>query len=283
MRSHLRQAKTLKGFSQSNTNEITTMDNNQDKHIYKRPESLYGEVIEDVSPLDDVELSQDEKQTFLEIERGYVSDAYNKISEARERALDGYEDRRQPEIELRSRHAVAAELRQIINEIETLREQHVASQRAQVQMMSALRRLAILLFSKDASYILEPTIEKVIDQESVLNTIFPKDPEVTKLKFFILSNEHGRKIYHQQESLNLKKHFINSYEPKEFGIEKSSTFYDESHGRVVNISVPVSDAEAQNLLIAAKRYYNEVTGKVYVKKAAPRLRFRSKDDYDLAA
>ena len=259
------------------------MDNNQDKHIYQRPESLYGDVIEDVPHTDDVELSQDEEQTFLAIEREYVSEAFNKITADLEMSLSGYENRSEPEVELRSRHQIAFQLIQIINEIESLREQHVASKQAEVRMMSALRRLAILLFSRDASNILEPTIEKTIDQESVLNTIFPHDPDVTMRKFFILSNEHGRKIYHQQESPIRAKHFINSYEPTEFGIEKSSTFYDESHGRVVNISVPVSDAEAQNLLIAAKRYYTEVTGKVYVKKAAPRLRFRSKGDHDLAA
>jgi hypothetical protein len=141
-----------------------------------------------------------------------------------------------------------------------------------------------VLFAKDAAHTLNPSEEKIVDHESrSVTNIFPKDPDVTDLKFFFLPDEFGHKWYHAQTSLIPSKNFTNSYAPQEFGIEKSSTFYDEGHGRTVNISTPVGDEEARNLLVASKNYYNEVTGKVYIKKAAPRLRFRSKDDYDLAA
>jgi hypothetical protein len=124
----------------------------------------------------------------------------------------------------------------------------------------------------------------MVDHElrSVTN-IFPKDPDVTDLKFFFLPDEFGQKWYHAQTSKIPAKNFTNSYTITEFGIEKSSTFFDEGHGRTVNISTPVTQSEAKNLLVAAKNYYNELTGKVYVKKAAPRRLFRPKSDYDLAA
>jgi len=128
------------------------------------------------------------------------------------------------------------------------------------------------------------SIHNIVDRElrSVTN-IFPKDPDVTDLKFFFLPDEFGQKWYHSQTSKVPSKNFTNSYSITEFGIEKSSTFYDEGYGRTVNISVSVSDQEARNLLVAAKNYYNELTGKVYVKKAAPRHLFRSKSNYDLTA
>jgi hypothetical protein len=128
------------------------------------------------------------------------------------------------------------------------------------------------------------TIDKIIERESAVGgKVFSADPDVTEVKYFFLPDEQGHKWYYQQTSPVRSKNFTNSYLVTEFGIEKSSTFFDEQTGRTVNVSTPVDESEARNLLTAAKKYYAEVTGKVYVKKPASRLLFRSKSNDGLAA
>jgi len=130
----------------------------------------------------------------------------------------------------------------------------------------------------------QATIDKLIERESkVGGKVFSADPDITEVKYFFLPDDQGHKWYYQQTSPVRSKNFTNSYLVTEAGIEKSSTFFDEQLGRTVNISIPVDEPEALNLLIAAKKYYSEVTGKVFVKKAASRLRFGPKSNYDLTA
>lgn len=137
-----------------------------------------------------------------------------------------------------------------------------------------------LLFTNKSQTTLRPTIEAIIDDESKVGAkLFPTDQDVTSVKYFFLPDESGHKWYYQQTSPIQSKNFTNSYMVTEFGIEKSSTFFDERQGRMINVSVPVSDVEAQNLLTAAKNYYAEVTGKVYVKAPAPRFRFGTTNDH----
>ncbi|MBC7564606.1 hypothetical protein H7100_00015 [Candidatus Saccharibacteria bacterium] len=145
-------------------------------------------------------------------------------------------------------------------------------------------RILKVLLSTNTSSAPRSTIDKIIEHESKVGAkVFSSDPDVTDVKYFFLPDEQGHKWYYQQISTVRSKNFTNSYSVTETGIEKSSTYYDEQLGRIVNVSTTVDDAEANNLLIAAKKYYSEVTGKVYVKKPIPRFRFGSKNAHDLMA
>lgn len=145
-------------------------------------------------------------------------------------------------------------------------------------------RILKVLLSTNTSNTPRTTIDKIIEHESRVGAkVFSSDPDVSDVKYFFLPDEQGHKWYYQQVSTVRAKNFTNSYTVTEAGIEKSSTYFDERLGRTVNISTAVDELEANNLLIAAKKYYSEVTGKVYVKKPAPRFRFGSKSTYDLTA
>jgi len=214
------------------------------------------------------------------IAREYVSDTYNQMTQDLEMSLSGYETRQVPTVEIASPHPIAVEMLQIGAELKARRAQYHESL---IEAGLAVRFLG-KLFAKDPTSVAKPSIEKIIEHESKVGAkLFPADPDVTEMKYFFLPDESGDKWYHSQVSPVRHKHFTNSYAINEYGIEKSSTFFAEHHGRFVNVLLPTSEEEAQNLLIASKNYYTEVTGKVYVKKPAPRLRFRSKDDLGLAA
>jgi len=235
------------------------MDNNQDKSVFQTPAIENGESL---------------------IEHEYVSEKYNQITQDLEMSLSGYENRHVPTVEIASPHPIAAEMLQIGAELKARRAQYHESL---IEAGLAVRVFG-KLFAKDPESVARPSIEKIIEHESKVGAkLFPADPDVTEMKFFFLPDESSDKWYHSQVSPVLHKHFTNSYTIYEYGIEKSSTFFAEHQGRFVNALLPTSEEEARNLLIASKNYYTEVTGKVYIKKPAPRLRLRPKDHDDLAA
>jgi hypothetical protein len=263
--------------------------------MYQRPTPQNGVSFDTVPPVVDAPvdavLSDEEiNKRFDVIAREEISLAYDKMTQDLEMSLSGYESREQPKVELMSPHPIAEQLLQIGNDVEEKRNEYHESLVETARFKRAIRKVLGLLFTNPATESPKPTLESIIEHESRLGAkLFPKDAEVSKVKFFYLSEmdpRSGQKVqkwYHTQESTNVAKSFTNSYEVSLYGIEKSSTFLDPRQGRMVNVSVPVDEPEAQNLLIASKSYYQEVTGKVYVKAAAPRFRFRSKSDYDLAA
>ena len=257
------------------------MDNNQDKNVFQVPATQNGESLNVPLTSVDAGMSDTEvERNFTTIAREYVSETYNQMTQDLEMSLSGYETRPVPTVEIASPHPVAVELLQIGAELKARRAKYHES----LVEAGIVARFLGKLIAKDPSSIAQPSIEKIIEHESKIGAkLFPLDSEVTEMKYFFLPDEAGDKWYHSQVSAVRHKHFTNSYAINEYGIEKSSTFFAESHGRFVNVSLPTSEEEARNLLIASKKYYTEVTGKVYVKKPAPRLRFRSKDDYKLAA
>ena len=151
-------------------------------------------------------------------------------------------------------------------------------------------RLLMPLIYNGTSEAANLKVEKSIDTESKIGgSIFTKPSDVTSIKFFYLP-EHNPAMnqeidiwHYSQESLDRIKNFTNSYKITENHIEKSSTFYDERIGSIVNRSSIPGALEMHNLLVASKKYYTSVTEKSYIKSAAPRFRFGSKSDHDLAA
>jgi hypothetical protein len=197
---------------------------------------------------------------------------------------DMWIETRQPaKADLMSPHLEAMQILQIDAEILEQRYEHYQSM-VDSAPATLIAKIITRMFAQNPSAIIDPSVEKIIEHESKQGVkIYPKDIDVTELKFFLLPDERDHKWYYSQVSSVREKNFTNSYTIRETGIDKSSTFYDESHGRTVNISLPTNDSEAKNLLIGIKKYHKEVTGNVFVKKAAPRFRFGSKSDHDLAA
>ena len=255
--------------------------NNQDqfqKDVYQVPSSQSGESLNAPAAPVETELSQQEvDQRFYAVEQEYVQQVLSDMARDLEMSASGFEQTQPPVVELMTPHPIAADVLQIGTDIKARRAEHHESLIESARLNTPVGRFITKLFAKDATASLTPTFDKIIEHESKLGAkLFPVDPDVTEVKFFFLPDEEGDKWYHTQVSPVRAKHFTNSYTIRETGIEKSSTFFDEHLGRIVNVSVPISDEEARNLLIAAKNYYTEVTGKVYVKPPAPRFRFGSK-------
>lgn len=252
------------------------MDNNQfQKNVYQVPESPSGEFLDTPETPVDTELSQAEvEQRFSTIAREEVLQAFNQMTQDLEMSVSGFETRPLPEVALTAPHPTAVELLQIAAELQERRARHLASLVQRVEEMGILGRAKVRLTAKDPAAILNPTLGKIIDQESELGVeLFEHDPDVTEIKYFLHDNEW----FHEQKSPVPTKKFTNKYEVTESSILKSSSFYNQQIGSVVTRTVLVDEAEARNLLIASKKYYEKVTGSVYVKPPAPRFHFVSKN------
>jgi hypothetical protein len=102
------------------------MDNNQDKNVYQYPASQSGEVFDGPLVMESAELTEEEsRQKFVEIEREYVRDTFNQMTQDLEMSLLGYEKPIQPTVELMSPDPIATELLQIGAELMELRQKHV--------------------------------------------------------------------------------------------------------------------------------------------------------------
>jgi hypothetical protein len=252
------------------------MDNNQfQKNVYQVPSSPSGESLDVPMASLEMQPSQEEvDRRFSTIAREEVLQAFNQMTQDLEMSLSGYETRPVPEVELATPDPIAVELLQIAADLQERRARHLASLIQRVEEMGFIEKNKIRLTAKNPSAILNPTIEKIIDQESKLGIeLFEHDPDVAEIKYFL----HDSEWFHEQLSPVVTKKFTNKYEVTETSILKSSTFFNPYLGTEVTRTVYVNDEEARNLLIAAKKYYEKVTGSVYVKTPAPRFRFGSKN------
>lgn len=174
--------------------------------------------------------------------------------------------------ELKAEYPVAHELRRIGHELQILRQKQAESLGIG-RKKNVFKRVVSALLTNDTAMTADSYHSKMIERESRIGaSLFPRDNEVTSMKFFYLPNEQHDEWFHQQTSPNKLKNFTNSYIVSEATVHKSSTYFDVIEGRTKNILVVPDELELQHLLTAATRYYSEVTGKVYVKPAAPRLR-----------
>jgi hypothetical protein len=268
------------------------MDNQKDHTMYQVPAPKHGESFDAPAPAETQDVSSvltDEavRQRFDDIAREEIARAYNEITQDLEMSLSGYETRKQPQVEVLSQHPVAMELLDIGNNIERYRAEYLDS--FKTAKKNPLKKVAGKLLGTNAKGP-APSYGTLVDRESRHATkIFPKDADVSTVKFFYLPDERGTpQWFHEQHSHVPAKKFTNTYTVSEYAIAKSSTYFDPRYNKFVNSPAYVSDQEAQNLLYASKKYYEEVTGKPYVKLAAPRLRPEQasepvKSDFDLAA
>lgn len=247
------------------------MDNNQfQKNVYQVPTTLRGESLSrETTPIAN-EMSQAEvDQRFSTIAREEILQAFRQMTQ-------GLDDETQnlPTVELAPPHPAALELLHIARDLQERRARHLTSLLKRVEEMGIIGRTKVRLTEKNAATILNPTIEAIIDEESNLGVdLFEHDPDVTSIKYFLHDNEW----FHEQHSAIPEKRFTNKYEVTESAILKSSSFFNQQIGSVVTRTVLVDEAEARNLLIASKKYYEKVTGTVYVKSPAPRFSFVSKN------
>ncbi|RWZ78182.1 MAG: hypothetical protein EOT05_00205 [Candidatus Microsaccharimonas sossegonensis] len=260
------------------------MDNNQfQKNVYQVPASHSGESLDVLMAPVEVPISQAEvDQRFSTIAREEVLQAFNKMTQDLEMSVSGFEHRTQPEIQLSEPHPVAIEIGKIAVDLQQRRYIYLEYLLSRAKEMGLVERakLKLLLSPKDVDFYFHPTIDKIIERESQNgHELFEHDADVKEIKYFLHENDW----FHQQVSANKMKNFTNKYEVTDDYILKSSTFYHQDIGAEVMRTVYVDDVEAQNLLIASKKYYEKVTGKVYIKTPSPRFRFGSKSDYDLTS
>ena len=257
------------------------MNNSQlPNDVYQTPSPQNGESFD----------APEVNKTFHAIEREAVLQAFNQITQDLEMSISGYESREVAEVEVSAAHPIATELLHIGNGIKTHRERHHAALAEKSRLRGKIGHVIALLITNSPNDIIRPTKEKIIERESEIGAkLLPTDPDVIESKFFFLPSEDATTNqvidmwHYDQKSTVRQKNFTNTYKIKETGIEKSSTFYDERIQRVVNQSSIPSEIEKQNLLMVSKKYYSAVTEKVYIKPVAPRFRFGSKSDHDLAA
>ena len=194
--------------------------------------------------------------------------------------------------EISPMHGLITELTQIgrdVNEYRTLQHAELVKK---AQPKSTIGRLMMSLVSNGTAAEALEGVKRSIDEDSRMGkSFFPADKDVTDAKFFCLPewdavDQKELDVWHyDQTSLLPEKRFTISYKASEKRkhIYKSTTYFDPNLQEIVNRSSIPSEIETRNLLVAAKKYYNVVTEKPYIRSAAPRFRSLTKSDLNLAA
>lgn len=262
------------------------MNTSQDqKDMYQVPTTLSVESSSALSPVGEIESDRDiTTEQLVTVERQHVIDAFGQIVRSDDMHDMWHETRSLPQIETVRPHPTAVELSQVSAEIRQHRDAHLASVAESERISTMVGKIVTRLFSESPLRASRDPISHFIEQEHKLAStkIFPKDRDVTELKFFYLPDGNLDIWYHSQVSPIQSKNFTNSYTVRRTGVEKSATFYDEQQSRMANVSVMADETEMQNLLRASK-LYAEIVKEMYRKKSASRRKFGSRNDHDLAA
>lgn len=269
------------------------MHNNQSTNdVYQTPSSQNGESFGDRIEMSEAEVSQ----KFADISREAVRQAFDKITQDLEMSISGYEMREVPTVEVSPTHPIAIELLDVGKGVKEHRKKQQAMHAERMLPKSVFGRyvmkrpLVKSLFMNTSGDAAQPLAVKSLDHESALGVKpFPVDKDVYDSMFFLHESEDSETkemidVWHyDQKSVVHAKNFTISYKVTESRILKNATFYDERLAKIVNRSSIPTDVESRNLLVASKKYYAAITEKPYIKSAAPRFRFGSKSDRDLAA
>jgi hypothetical protein len=255
------------------------MNNDHDqlkKNMYQVPGSLVGEPFVPVSvAVDTIITDGDVNRRFnsivqQEFERDEILNLFNKMTRKIEMAASGLDMDPAAQIESPVVHPIIATLEELKAEQVKRRIEHLQAPIERAEKMGPFVRAYVRLFEKNASQILNPTTDSIINQESSFGfevfergdiTLDPKhDPEITEIQFFLHDDEY---FYIQKSSVPAKA-FIIKYTMTPVGILKSSTFLNE---QLVNVhrSEIIQEDEAHNLLIAVRKHLSIVTDKVYGK------------------
>ena len=252
------------------------MNNNHDqlqKTMYQMPTSLSNEATVPPEVVVNVEalISDDDVNIrFEEIVRQDILDSYNQMTLDLERDASGIDTSPQIKIEGRVRNPIAVEMQRLGAEFESELAKHHQALINQAQSMHPFMRAYIWLTAKDASTILKPTVESIINQHSKLgfevfkrkdNALDPAhDPDITEINFTL---QNGRWFLDQKSPIPTKS-FTNMYDITEFDIIKSSTFSNELQTDI-NRSEIISGVEAYNFWIASKKLFELVMTNIYKK------------------
>lgn len=268
--SHLSQLQMLKSYLQSNTNELITMNNNQDqfqKDMYQVPTSQTGEVFDSALDTVDTTLPEDEvNQSFEAIAREEILASFNVMTRNLELDSSNTDTQRMTQVEKPVQHPIIVELLQLSVALEAGRVEHHQALIERAEKMGLFARAYVRLFEKNSSQILNPTMNGIINAESQLGLkVFTyasgeRDQDITHIHYFL----HDGEWFHQQASPIAAKNFTNKYEITELGILKSSTYTNE-HGVNVHKSAVIGETEAYNLLIASRKHIELVTTEIYGK------------------
>lgn len=255
------------------------MNNDHDqlkKNTYQVPGSLVGESLVPTpvavdTIISDVAVNRSFNSIVQqEIEREEILNLFNKMTRNLELDASGLDTDHAAQIESPVLHPIIATLEELKAEQVKRRIEHLQAPVDRAEKMGIFVRAYVRLFEKNASQILNPTTDSIINQESSFGfevferddiTLDPKhDPEITEIQFFL----HDDEYFYIQKSLVLAKAFIIKYTMTPVGILKSSTFTNE---QLVNVhrSEIIEKDEADNLLIAATKHLKIVTDKVYGK------------------
>jgi hypothetical protein len=275
----------LNSYLQSNTNQIITMNNNQDqfqKNMYQVPAPPSGEAFDSQPVSVDAPFSQDgvtkkfDPIVQQEFERNEILTLFNKMTRNLELDASDLDTDRLAMVESPVKHPNIETLDQLSADQPERRIEHLRELIERAEKMGLFAKAYARLFEKNASQILNPTIDSTINQESQLGfevfkrddeALDPKhDPEISEIQFFL----HNGDYFYKQESSVPSKSFTNKYEWTKGGalipggILKSSTYVNEQ-GVDIHRSEIISEAEAYNLMLAAKEHYRIVLTRIYGK------------------
>ena len=255
------------------------MNNDHDqlkKNTYQVPASLGVESLMPASVAVDTIITDDEvNQRFdaivqQEIEREEILNLFNKMTRNLELNASGIETDRTAQIESPVAHHIIATLEELKAEQVKRRIEHLRTPVERAEKMGPFVRAYVRLFEKNASQILNPTTDSIINQESKFGfevferddiALDPKhDPEISEIQFFL----HDDEYFYIQKSLVPAKAFIIKYKMTQVGILKSSTFLNEQLVDVHRSEI-IAEDEAYNLLIAVKKHLKIVISEVYEK------------------
>ena len=252
------------------------MNNNHDQlqnTMYQMPTSLSNEatepsavVVNGETPISDAEVHI----RFEEIVREEILDSYNQMTRDLERDAFGIDASPQIKIEARVKNPIAVEMQRLGAEFELEMVKHHQALITQAQNMHPFMRAYIWLTAKDASTILKPTIESIINQHSKFgfevfkrkdNALDPAhDPDISEINFTL---QNGRWFLDQKSPVPTKS-FTNMYDITEFDIIKSSTFSNELQTDIHRSEI-ISGVEAYNFWIASKKLFELVMTNIYKK------------------
>lgn len=269
------------------------MNNNQDqKGMYQFPTTLGAEAFDVQVPVENIELSEAElKEQSIAAGRQRVSGAFGQIIRGDEMHDMWHETQPLPQSEVLQSDPIMAGLRRNSTDMRELHRAHQQSLAESERISTTVGKIITRLLSERPFTPPSTTIGGIVGREEAAahGNIFPKDRDVTDLKFFYLPDGDSDIWYHSQTSPITSKNFTISFTlPKNDTLTsvgyrwKSTTFYDERYSRVVNVSSQVDATEAQDLLAASTKYV-KIVEEMYRKKPARRMKFGSKGDYDLAA
>lgn len=254
------------------------------KDMYQVPTPPSGESFDNPAVIVAASLSDDEanqqfdaitqqaiqQEVQQKIARGEIRDKFNEITRDLERDASGLHTDTQTTIETRIQNPVAVEILRLNAAQESERVRHLQVLTDRAQNMHPLVRAYTWLTVKEASAILKPSLESIINQESSFGfEVFKRkekafdpsqDPDIKKIDYFL----HNGEWFHQQTSPVAAKSFTIKYHITPYEIIKSSQFSNEQYKDIYRSEI-VSDVEAYNLWIASKKHFELVKAHIYDK------------------